>query len=311
MRLLRHVAPSAALSCALYALALWLAPAGSLVLVLAPLPALILAYDGALVAAVLWWILSSAVLSCVLDPAAALGFGLPIGVPALAMAYGVHRNWSFERTAVAGLVAWVAVIVAVSLAAFGDPASAMAAVRERLAHSLDVALQGSGALTGDDAVTPLAADRDAVVDSLFQVFPALVGLTGGALVLVNLGLLRRMRGFGGSGDLQLWRVPEGFIWLLIASGFATFVAPDPLSIAARNILVLLLGGYFCQGLAIVSYYLGRLGAPRAVRAVVYMFVFIQQLATAVVLALGVFDLWLNFRRHGAGPARVGFHPDGE
>jgi uncharacterized protein YybS (DUF2232 family) len=138
-----------------------------------------------------------------------------------------------------------------------------------------------------------------------------VGLTGGALVLVNLGLLRRMRGFGGSGDLQLWRVPEGFIWLLIASGFATFVAPDPLSIAARNILVLLLGGYFCQGLAIVSYYLGRLGAPRAVRAVVYMFVFIQQLATAVVLALGVFDLWLNFRRHGAGPARVGFHPDGE
>jgi uncharacterized protein YybS (DUF2232 family) len=309
MRLLRHVAPSAAFSCTLYCLAVWLAPAGSVLLALAPFPALLLAAEGALSAVVLWWIVSSAVLGCVLGPAATLGFSMAIGVPAAGMAWGVHRRWSFERTAAVAMLVWGAVMLMVALAAFGDASSAMAAAREHLARSLDLALQRSGTLAGDGGVP--AMDRDAFVDGLSQVLPAIVGLTAGALVLLNLALLRRLRGFGGVQDLQHWRMPDRLVWLLIGSGFAMFVPADGLSITARNVFVLLLGGYFCQGLAIVSYYLGRLGVPRAVRGVVYVFIVMQQLAAAVVLALGVFDLWLNFRRHGAGPARVGFHPDGE
>jgi hypothetical protein len=79
-----------------------------------------------------------------------------------------------------------------------------------------------------------------------------------------------------------------------------------LALLARNIFVVLLGGYFCQGLAIVSYFLERLRLPRGVRVAGYVLIAVQHIVAGIVLALGVFDLWGNFRGLSAGSAR---YPD--
>jgi uncharacterized protein YybS (DUF2232 family) len=101
----------------------------------------------------------------------------------------------------------------------------------------------------------------------------------------------------------LWRAPDALIWVLIATGFAMFVPLGLFTLVARNVFLVLLGCYFCQGLAIVSYYLARFRLPRAVRIASYALIAIHQVLTATVLALGVFDFWANFRR---GPADLQF-----
>ena len=58
-------------------------------------------------------------------------------------------------------------------------------------------------------------------------------------------------------------------------------------------------------------YLDRFRLPRGIRIASYVLIAVQHVATAIVLALGIFDLWGNFRRSTAGPANVRFGADGE
>jgi len=110
-------------------------------------------------------------------------------------------------------------------------------------------------------------------------------------------------------NLRFWRAPDNLIWTLILAGFAMFVPVPAVALVARNAFVVLLGCYFCQGLAIVDYYLVRFRLPRGLRVVSYLLILVQHVVTVLVLALGVFDLWGNFRRLGAGPADVRFNTD--
>jgi hypothetical protein len=43
----------------------------------------------------------------------------------------------------------------------------------------------------------------------------------------------------------------------------------------------------------------------------YLLIAIQQLLAAVVLALGIFDLWGDFRRLHTGSADASLRPDGD
>jgi hypothetical protein len=86
------------------------------------------------------------------------------------------------------------------------------------------------------------------------------------------------------------------IWVLIAAGFGLFVPIDAVASVARNVFIVVLAGYFCQGLAIVSYYLRRLQLPAGLRVASYLLIGFQQVVTGIVLMLGVFDFWGDFRR---------------
>ncbi len=90
-----------------------------------------------------------------------------------------------------------------------------------------------------------------------------------------------------------------------------FLPWRPIDILARNFFLVLLGCYFCQGLAIVSYFLERLRLPRGVRVAGYLLIAVQHVVAGMVLVLGVFDLWGNFRRLSTGSADMQMSGDGE
>jgi uncharacterized protein YybS (DUF2232 family) len=54
--------------------------------------------------------------------------------------------------------------------------------------------------------------------------------------------------------------------------------------------------YFFQGIAIVSFYFEKKKLPRVLRFVLYSFIALQQIILLVVIGLGFFDIWLNFRK---------------
>jgi len=300
-----------AISTALYGLACAF-PLAAPVAFLVPLPGLVVATRAPSRECSFWFVLTGIAVGVVLGADAIPGFILPFGLPTLVLAVGIRRFWSFERTVLAGVAAWSAGIACLLLLAYGGVDAAATAVHDQVARSVDLALSAYSSLGVPENTLALAqAERDPVIAGLMEILPAMVVLTGLAVTLANLLLLQAWTDLGRHVNLRLWRTPDALIWALIVAGFGMFVPAEPVALAARNLFLVTLACYFCQGLAIVSYYLDRFRLPRGIRVAGYILIAVQHLLAAIVLVLGVFDLWGNFRRLGAGSAGVQFHTDGE
>jgi uncharacterized protein YybS (DUF2232 family) len=132
-----------------------------------------------------------------------------------------------------------------------------------------------------------------------RIYPALV-LTGlGAIAGLNLLALRRMavrlnRPLA-VGDLRKFRNPDHLIWFVIVAGFALLLNNSAVTTAALNVLVVALSLYFLQGLAIILYLFDRFAVHRFVQVTFYILMALQPYLAVAVAALGIFDLWGNFR----------------
>ncbi len=93
-----------------------------------------------------------------------------------------------------------------------------------------------------------------------------------------------------------WRLPGGLIWFLILSGFTLLVPVEQVALLGRNLLAVLLPLYFLQGLAVVSSFLQRKAYPAAVKGLIYAMLVIFNPLPLIITGVGVFDLWIDFRR---------------
>ena len=302
-----------AISTALYGLACAFPLAAAPVALLVPLPGLVVATRAPSSECSLWFFLTAIAVGVILGPDAMPGFIMPFGLPTLLLAVGIRRFWSFERTVLVGVAAWAAGIACLLLLAYGDLDAAATAVREQVTHSVDLALSTYSSLgVPENTLALVQAERDPVIAGFMEILPALVVLSGLAVILANLLLLQAWTDLGRHVNLRLWRTPDALIWALIVAGFAMFFPRrGDRPAGAKRCSSIILACYFCQGLAIVSYYLERFRLPRGIRIAGYVLIAVQHVVTAMVLALGVFDLWGNFRRLSTGPADIQIHTDGE
>lgn len=93
-----------------------------------------------------------------------------------------------------------------------------------------------------------------------------------------------------------WRLPVALVWVLIVAGFAMLVPQPQVMLLGRNLLAVLLPLYFLQGLAVVSSFLQRKTYPPVLKGMIYLMVFILNPLPLIITGVGVFDLWVDFRR---------------
>ncbi|MGH7856316.1 MAG: DUF2232 domain-containing protein, partial [Candidatus Binatia bacterium] len=138
------------------------------------------------------------------------------------------------------------------------------------------------------------------VDGMVRLAPAVVVIALGVTVFLNLMLVRWRQSRAGTfpifGDLTRWQAPWPLVWVLIAAGYAAVVLSGPLHTAALNVFVVTLAVYFLQGVAVVQFHLDRWRLPWWMRAILWSVVAVEWLLGAAVGLLGVFDLWVDFRR---------------
>ena len=94
-----------------------------------------------------------------------------------------------------------------------------------------------------------------------------------------------------------WRLPARLIWLLIFAGFTAFLGLPVLSWLGQNLLLVLLPLYFLQGMAVVSSFLQRRPWPVAVKGLIYLALLLLSPLPLIVVSIGVFDLWIDFRKN--------------
>ncbi|MDO9111183.1 MAG: DUF2232 domain-containing protein, partial [Desulfatirhabdiaceae bacterium] len=118
---------------------------------------------------------------------------------------------------------------------------------------------------------------------------------------VNLLMTRSLVRFRGLktpnfGSLTRWKSPEILVWVVIAGGVMLLIPVKTLKIIGLNIVLGLIMIYFIQGISIVSFYFDKRKFPRMLRGVLYALIGVQQVFSMLVIGLGFFDLWIDFRK---------------
>ena len=141
-----------------------------------------------------------------------------------------------------------------------------------------------------------------IVETMLQLLPALLFLSFAFIVLINILYLgrrfpeRRAQWFS-LRYLREWKGPEPLVWALIACGFALFLPGlAAVRMIALNLLVIIGACYFAQGLAVIAFFFHKNNVPRFLRGLTYVLILFQQIFTLLVVGLGLFDLWGDFRR---------------
>lgn len=308
----RLIASSGVCMLALGAVGLLGPPGASVALLALPLPALVAGAIGGSVHAVAATVGAASVMGGVLGASIACGFVALVGVPATVAVLLLRRAWRLEAVTAAAVLATI--IGGFGIAAWHEPNPAV--WRSGLERAWQSSFETSLVVYRDfgmstQAIADLDAARTEIAERIATVLPALAVVSVALVWLVNLGVSRRWAWWPQLLALSRWRTADWVIWILIASGFALFLSPPQTTWIAINVFIVALACYFAQGLAIVSYFLQRVGLPRPLRAAAFAVIVLQNLAAAAVVALGVFDLWGDFRNLAARPADATAGPDAE
>ena len=155
--------------------------------------------------------------------------------------------------------------------------------------------------TSKEEMGVLAESLDEIVYIILHTIPAIVIAITLFVVWSNLlfarFMLRSKQLFCPNfGRLNQWRAPEPLVWVAIASGGLLLFGHPDMKMLGINGLIVIMMIYFFQGIAIVSFYFEKKQFSKALRALLYALIAMQQLLLLAVIAVGFFDVWIDFRR---------------
>ncbi len=226
-----------------------------------------------------------------------------IALMVLVLLYAFSRRSSIEAAVGTAAVAMLAGLAVCLTLTFGSASEAFHGLQLFLQENLKATLDlyaGSG--FSAETVDRIRQQSPQIVATIVAVLPSIAFGSFVTLILINIFfLLRRFPeqrdSIAGAADFREWRAPEWLVWPFLAGGF-TLVVPglDLGRTIALNFLLATSVVYFFHGLSIIAYYFHHKRVPRLLRGFIYLAIFFEQILTIAVVALGLFDLWGDFRR---------------
>lgn len=135
-----------------------------------------------------------------------------------------------------------------------------------------------------------------------RIFPSLIVIFTVFIVWVNVLIGKNILSKAGFARPNLtmlagWKSPDFFIWLFIISGGLNFVPNDDINFFALNLFLIICFIYLLQGFAIISFIFQSKNVPVSLRFLFYFFIAVQQFLMIPIAAIGLFDIWIDFRKY--------------
>ena len=288
------VGVSAALLFALF----HVAPVLSLAAVVCPLPLAVHRLRGGLAAGLLATAVAAAAVGAVFSLGSALLFVAAFAAPGLLVAEGLARGRGLLRGCTWGFGLLACEVVALLLGAAPQMAALVLDPLEQMRSQqfLDDMRQGG---LPPERIEAFAEQARVWHDALAVVYPGAYIVLAALIVFANAALLRtylarRDPGWLEGGEFEEIRFSSALAPIFLLAGFGV-VFPVVRSVSYN--LLLILGFFFAvQGVAVMAYYAHRLAGPPMLRAVVMLLVLLNPWAPQVLALLGLFDLFLDFRK---------------
>lgn len=249
----------------------------------------------------------------------AVVFGMSTFAFFVLMAFAIHRvllapgkvTLTLAKVCVGLLVAGAG---AVFLAGFLTAASPVEFLDRYFRSSLTeaISLSSPASLSSPEAAF-FRENVDSLVFYSILLSPSFLFCSILTMILFNLVIARRI--FGGlipaverALTLAHWSLPFAFVWgvisllaLLLANSF--FLKTNVIAGIAGNGLIVAAFLYYLQGIAIVSHLFDKKNVRPPLRIAGYAFLILFfQILGFVVMAIGFFDPWFDFRKLGPGKA---------
>ncbi len=144
-------------------------------------------------------------------------------------------------------------------------------------------------------------NKELLVGVFTNIFPALAIIASFFVVWINVLLgrnsLRKADFFLPQlNELSRWKAPEFIIWIFIATGGLLLFSAAEIRLFSMNVFILACFLYLLQGLAIVSFLFQNKNVPLFFRYLFYFLIVLQQFLMIPIVLVGLFDIWVDFRR---------------
>ena len=140
-----------------------------------------------------------------------------------------------------------------------------------------------------------------IINGFVQIFPSMVVILSVLIVWVNFLLGKDYLQKAGIvypkfAVLSIWKAPDWVVWIFIISGAFLFVPQNDINFIGLNVFLVACLIYLLQGLAIVSFLFQNKKVPVFFRYFFYFLIAVQQLLMIPIMAIGLFDIWVDFRK---------------
>jgi uncharacterized protein YybS (DUF2232 family) len=280
---------------------------GAFLIILTPLPILYYYSKAGRMQGLTVFIISLSLVAVILSLA-----GLMTNLPFLLMSgfLGViiselfRKNYSIEMTIILPVMVlmtlWLSFILFQSFSLGKQPWNL---VEDYIGSNIQESIQFYAQLDIPAQQIDLIRDNSKQITYFFTyIFPALILVSASFIVWINTMAARELfkkskMCFPDFGDLSQWKAPEKLIWLLIANGILLLIPLEWLKFLGLNLLIICLFLYLIQGLSVISFLFKTKNIHKLFRIPCYFLIFAQQYIMVLVIAVGVFDLWVDFRKH--------------
>ncbi|MBK5276069.1 MAG: YybS family protein [Desulfuromonadales bacterium] len=285
----------------LFAAYLVIPPAGIFSGLLAPFPAAYVRLRHGRGSAVIIILGATAAMTAYFGLSAGAFYLVQCGLIALLLPELLLRGFSAVRSiawTTAAIAALLSVAVVIFSMAGGQNVHQMAVAEIQKSVAQAVAIYEKSGVQGEELAV-LKQTMSTAADLVIRMYPALIIITLIGMAGCNLWLLRRFAaGMGyhlNISEFREYRNPDLLVWGLIAAGSALLMPDGLITTVALNALVIIVVLYFLQGLAVLSTVIARQSIAGVLRAGLYVMLLLQPYLAALVAAIGIFDLWGDFR----------------
>jgi uncharacterized protein YybS (DUF2232 family) len=169
------------------------------------------------------------------------------------------------------------------------------------AVELNIKLYSQLPLTPEE-LKAIKDSKPTVIKLFTGIFPALCIITVLFTVWMNTLMGNRILFKTGMILPQLsalceWRAPGWLVWFFIAGGALSLLAQTNIRLWGLNVFLVVSAIYLLQGLAIVSFFFQHKNIPFFFRWLGYFLIAIQQILMIAIAAIGLFDIWVDFRKY--------------
>lgn len=180
-----------------------------------------------------------------------------------------------------------------------------------LAQNMEAAFQqalglyGQGAMTAEE-MTRMRAGASRLAQVAVVVVPGVFVSMDLLLHWWSLLVCRRFPALWGGvapgpERLDEWGIPYPWVWVTILGGVLVLLPVEILGAVGINLLIAMGSAHLLQGIAVVASVFRQRRVPPFFRGLVYAAVFLQQVFLLAVVAIGLFDVWFDFRKRWGTP----------
>ncbi len=215
----------------------------------------------------------------------------------------LRKNYSIEKTVLYPVTVlitlWLLFIVSLSLVTGKQP---WHLIEDYIGKNIQESINFYTQLDiPSEQIAPIKDNVKQITVFFTHIFPALFLVSVSFTVWINTLAAREIFlkngiAYPDFGNLSCWKAPERLIWLLIAGGVMLIIPIEWTKFLGLNILIVCLFIYLLHGLSIISFIFRTKNVHRLFRIPCYFFIFAQQYIILVVIAAGIVDLWIDFRK---------------